>query len=115
MVFVFLRKDDFFGRYLPVNLQSRVVPGNGSFTLGGIEIVALVLEDDFIAQYAESVGKASWNEELAVIVFGQFHSYMLSESGRTLSDVHRHVEYRTLDDSYQLALSKRWFLKMQSA
>ena len=94
-MFVFFRKNYFVIRYAPVNMQVGVVPCDSSFTLRSVEVVTFVLEDDFGSEYAESVGEASWNEELAVIVLGEFYGYVLSEGGRTFTDVYGYIEHGT--------------------
>ena len=49
---------------MPVDVQIRVVPGYGTFGLGMIELIALVLEDGLMAQYCKAVGEAFGDEEL---------------------------------------------------
>lgn len=115
MMPVFFRKDDAFRRKPPVNAQIRVVPGQGTFMLRGIKVVAFILEYHFRSEHAETVGESSWNEELPVVVFGKFHSHVLAERGGTLPDVYRHVENGSFDNPHQFALGERRFLEMQSA
>ena len=43
----------------------RVVPRNGSFGFGMVEVVALVLEDCRLAEDGKAVGEAFGHEELA--------------------------------------------------
>ena len=76
---VLVAEDDFIGRDAPVDTEGWVVPCYGAFGLRGIEVVALVLEDDFVSKYGESVCKASRDEELTVVVFGELYGYVLSE------------------------------------
>ena len=43
-------------------------------------------------------------EELPVVFLGKFHGDVLSVGGRTLPDVHGHIQNRTFHAAYQLAL-----------
>ena len=56
------------------------------------------------------MGKALWNEELAMIVFCQFYSYMLAISRGALAKIYSYIEDSTFYAAYQLALcvSGRW-------
>ena len=58
--------------------------------------------------------KALRNKELTMIIFSQFHSYMLTICWRTLADIHGNIQYSTLHASHQLALCKRRSLEMQN-
>lgn len=109
---VFFRENDLLDRNTPVDTEGRIVPGDGAFMLGRIEIIAFVLEDHLVSQYAEAVGKASWNKKLEVILARQFYGYVLSEGRRSLTDVYGHIEHGTLNDPYQFALGKRRFLEV---
>ena len=112
---VFFREDNLVGRDAPVDAEVRIIPCQCAFALGSIEVVALVLEDDFGGEHAESVGEASGDEELAVVVFGQLNRHVLAEGGGAFADVYRHIEHGTLDHPYQLALRIRRFLEVQAA
>ena len=81
MMGIFFAEDNLVGWDAPIDAECGVVPGKGAFGLWGIEVVALVLEDDFIAKHTESVGKASGYEELAMVLFGKFATDLLSVSG----------------------------------
>ena len=115
MVPVLFRQDDPVGRDAPVDAQVGVVPCQRALALRRVEVVALVLEDNLGSEYAEPVGKAPGNEELAMVVLRQLHGDMLPEGGGTLADVHCHVEYGTFDHPYQFALCVGRLLEMQSA
>lgn len=112
---ILLREEDLVGRDPPVDRQIGVVPGQRTFRLRGIEVVALVLEDHLIGQDAESVRKTARDEELAMILFGQFHGDMLAEGGRAAADVHRHIQHGTLDHADEFRLCMGRFLEMQPA
>ena len=97
----------------PVDGEVGVVPGYRAFGLRGVEAVALVLEDHLLAQHAEPVGEPSRDEELPVVVFGEFDRHVLAEGRRTSPDVHRHVQYGALDDPHELRLREWRLLEMQ--
>ena len=61
------------------------------------------------------MGKSPGNEELAMIIFGQFHCDMLSEGRRTLADIYCDIQHGTLDYSDEFRLCIRRFLKVQPA
>lgn len=79
MVKILRRKNHLVGRDSPVYTQRWVVPRYGALAFRAIIIVALVLEYGHVAQHAEAVGKSTRDEELAMIVLGEFYGYVLSE------------------------------------
>ena len=88
--------------------------GRGCWCLhrpGGIEIVALVLEDGSLAQY----GKASWNEELTMVILREFYSHMLAIGRQTFTDVNCYIEDGSLDASNQFALGEGRCLEMEAS
>lgn len=56
------------------------------------------------------MGKALWDEELAMIVFCQFYSHMLA-----ISRGSSYIEYSTFYAAYQLTLCIRWALEVQAS
>ena len=56
-----------------------------------IELVTLVLKNSDIAQHCKAMGKTLRDEELTMIIFCQFDSYMLAISRAALTDVYSHV------------------------
>ena len=112
---VLLRQYRPVGGDAPVDGEVGVVPGDGSLGLRGVEAVALVLEDHLVAQHAEPVGETPRDEELPVVVFGEFDRHMLAEGRRASPDVHSHVEHGTPDDSHELRLREGRLLEMQAA
>ena len=81
MVLILLRQDQIPGRNLPVNAQGWIIPGNGALALGGVQVVAFVLEQCLVAQNNESVGKAAGDKELTVVISREFYSNVLAECG----------------------------------
>ena len=68
---------------------------NSSFGFGSIVVVALVLEDGFLAEYAEAVGKAVREEEHPMVVLGKLDGYVLPEGGRADTYIYRHIQHTT--------------------
>ena len=60
------------------------------------------------------MGKAFGDEELAVVVLGEFHGYMLSEGGRADADIDGYVENGTAHTTYELGLREGRTLEMQA-
>ena len=110
---VFLRQYRLLGGDAPVDGEVGVVPGDGPLRLRGVEVVALVLEDDLVAQHAEPVGEAPRDEELTVVVARQLHRHVLSEGRRASPDVHRNVQNGALYHAHQFGLRERRLLEMQ--
>lgn len=48
-----------------------------------------------------------------MIVFSQFYCHVLTESGRTSTDIHSHIKYGSTHTAHQLGLRKRGPLEMQ--
>ena len=61
------------------------------------------------------MGKALWDEELAMIVFCQFYSHMLAISRGSLANIYSYIEYSTFYAAYQLTLCIRWALEVQAS
>ena len=115
MVLVLLAEDDVAQRQLPVDADVGIVPGDGAFGLGVIEVVALVLEDGTLGKHGEAMGKALRNKELTVVLGTELAGEPLPEGGRGATQVDSHIEHPTLDAAHQLALGVRGLLEMQTA
>ena len=61
------------------------------------------------------MGKALWNEELAMIVFCQLYSHMLAISRGALANIYCYIEHSTFYAAYQLALGIWWALEVQAS
>ena len=61
------------------------------------------------------MGKAFWNEELAVIIFCQLYCHVLAISRRSFTNIYCNIEHSTFYAAYQLALSIRWALEVQAS
>ena len=67
-----------FGWDFPINTEAIIKDRDTSIGFRMIEVITLVLEDGGLGEDGEAVGKALWDEELAMIVFCQFYSHMLA-------------------------------------
>lgn len=61
------------------------------------------------------MGKALWNEKLAMIVFCQFYSYMLAIGRGAFANIYSDIEDSAFHTAYQLALSIRRTLVVQAS
>lgn len=73
MASVLLGKKYLVCRYPPVYAKRWVIPRDRALALRGVEIVTLVLEQGGLAEYAETMGKTPRDEELAVVLAGEFY------------------------------------------
>ena len=78
MLCIFLRKIGMFCWNFPIDTESVIEDADTTISLWMIEVITLVLEDGGLGEDGEAVGKALWDEELAMIVFCQFYSHMLA-------------------------------------
>lgn len=107
-------EDDICCGELPVDAEGGVIPGDAAFAVGSVVVIALVLEDGLLAQHGKTMGKATGDEELAVVLGTELHGHMLAEGGGTLADIHRYVEDPALDTAHELALAMRGALIVQT-
>ena len=61
------------------------------------------------------MGKALWDEELAMIIFCQFYSHMLAIRWRSLTNIYCYIKHSTFYAAYQLALGIWWALEVQAS
>ena len=61
------------------------------------------------------MGKASWNEKLTVVFFGQFHSDIFPKGRRTFAKVYGNIINSSTHNSHELGLGMFAFLEMQTA
>ena len=67
---VLLWKEGFIHGDLPIDAERFVENADATICLGGIEVIAFVLEHGGFAKDGEAVGKTSWYEELTMVIFG---------------------------------------------
>ena len=75
---IFLREIGMLCWNLPINTEGIIEDADTTISLWMIEVITLILEHSCFRKYGKTMGKALWNEELAVIVFSQFYSHMLA-------------------------------------
>ena len=78
---VFRRQKHLGGGDAPVDSECGVVPRDGAFGVGGVIVVALVLEERNGAQYRKAVCEAARDEELTFVLRRQLHGHVAAESG----------------------------------
>src|SRR5207247_2035709 len=71
---------------------------------GGVEVVALIKEFGFFAQYPEAVGEAARYEDLAAVVRGKLHRDPAAKMGRPDADIDRHIQNGATDHTAQFGL-----------
>ena len=96
----------------PINTESVIEDADASICLWMIEVITLVLEDGGLGEDGEAMGKALWDEELNMIVFCQFYSYMLAISRVAFADIYCYIEHSTFYATYQLTLGIRRALEV---
>ena len=78
MLRIFFGKIGMLGWDLPINTEGIIEDADATIGFRMIEVITLVLEDGSLGEDGEAMGKALWDEELAMIVFCQLYSYMLT-------------------------------------
>lgn len=99
----------------PLDTQLGVVPTDAGFGLWGIDVVNLISKDGLIAHDKEAVGKATGNEELALVVLAELAHHVLTKGRRVAAKVNGHIEHSALDDSDQLGLREFATLVVQAS
>ncbi len=112
---VFFGEEGFGWIYLPVDGEGFVLDGDAAVGFGVIVVIAFVLEYGDVTEDGEAVGKASRNEELAMVVFGQFYCYVLAVGRRAFADVDGYVEDCAFDATDELGLGIWWTLEVEAA
>ena len=105
-----------FGRVeLPVDAEGFVGDREAAVSLGGVVVVALVLEHGHVAQNGEAVGEPARHEELSVVILREFDGDMPTICRGTLADVDGHVENTAADAAHELGLCVWRTLEVQAA
>lgn len=107
MFCVLFAEDGFSCRDSPVNSQCLILDVDSTIGLGMVELIAFILKDSCFGKYGEAMGKTARDEKLSMVLFRQFHGYVLSECWRTVAYIYRHIQYCSLNAPYQLALGVR--------
>ena len=103
------------GWYLPINSKAIIKDRDASIGFWMIEVITLILEDSCFRENGETMSKALWNEELAMIIFCQFYSHMLAVSRGAFTNINCNIKNSTLYATHQLTLSIRWTLEVQAS
>ncbi len=111
---VFVAEDGLSGGDAPVDAKGVVEDADAAVGLRVVELVTLVLEDGGLAEYGEAVGEALRDEELAVVVFGEFYGDVLAVGRGAFTDVNCYVQDGAFDATNEFALCKRRALEMQT-
>ena len=90
---VFFAENGSFCRDSPVNAQRLVLDVDAAIGLGMVELVAFILKDSCVGEDGEAMGKTLRNEELSMVLFRQFHGYVLPECRRAFAYIYGHIEY----------------------
>ena len=114
-MFVFFGKEGVGGGDPPVDAQFGIVPGDGAFVGGTIEVVALVLEDDFFGEDAEAMGKTPRDEHHPVVLPCQLFRMPFPVGGRPFAKVHGNVQHGAAHHADELRLGVLPFLEMEPA
>ena len=105
-----------FGRVeLPVDAEGFVGDREAAVSLGGVVVVALVLEHGHVAQNGEAVGEPARHEELSVVILREFDGDMPTICRGTLAEVDGHVEDASADTAHELGLGVGGLLEMEAA
>ena len=100
---------------MPINTERCIKDADASISLRCIEIVALILEDCAFGKYSKTVSEATRNEELPMVVFGQFYGYMLTVCRTAFSDVNGYIQNCTFYATNKLTLGEGRSLKVKSS
>ena len=111
---ILFRKISVFRRNALIDTKRFIQDRDTTISLWVIEVITFILEYRSLRQDNETIRKALRYKELAMIIFRQFYSHMLTICRRTLADIHGNILHSTLHTSHQLALGKRRSLKMQT-
>ena len=115
MLRVLVAQDGMLRWDAPVDTERTVQNADAAVGFRMVEVVALVLEHSRLAQYRKSMGEASGDKELAVVIFRQFDCHVLPVGGAAAPYVNRHVQHPAAHTAHKFALREWRCLKMQAA
>ena len=115
MVLVFGTQNGVGNGYAPVNVETLVQKRDACIRLGGIIVVAFVLEHRFFGENGKTVRKTAGDEELEVIVLTEFHGNVLTKGGTALTNVYGNIEDATAGTTHKFALRVGHALIVQTA
>jgi len=112
---VFRAEDGPAFRDAPVYAEGGIQQGDAAVRPGGVEGVALVLEDGLGAEHREPVGESAGDEHLPVVFAAELDRDVLPVGGAAAADVHCDVEHRPSHDPHQFRLGEGRGLEMETA
>ena len=69
-----------------------------------IDVINLISKNSLFTEHKESMGKATRNKELALIILAQFHHYIFTESLAAPAQINGNIQNLAFDNTYQLSL-----------
>lgn len=99
----------------PLDAEAGVEERDAAVGFGSIIVVALILEDGYVAGDGKTMGETLRHIQLVMVVGSKLHHKMLPEGGRTLTDIHDDIYYAADDASHELSLGKRRALEVEAA
>ena len=88
----FSERRTFVHRY-PANLcLALILYTDAPIRLRSIEIIAFVLENSYLTQYRKSMSEPSRHEKLAMILFAQLNSHMLTIRWASFANIHGYIK-----------------------
>lgn len=115
MVLVFGTQNGVGNGYAPVNVETLVQKRDACIRLGGIIVVAFVLEHRFFGENGKAVRKTAGDKELEMVVFTQFHGNVLPKGGTALANVYGYIEDATAGATHEFTLRVGHSLIVQTA
>lgn len=114
MFFIFITEDAVALGNAPIDIQIRIAQQQSAIGFGMIEVIALVSEGSRITEHREPMRKPARDEELAVVLSGEFDGEPLSEGLTLVTEVNSDIKDGALGAADELGLRKRRTLEMQS-
>ena len=101
--------------YAPVNVETLVQKRDACIRLGGIIVVAFVLEHRFLGENGKAVRKTAGDKELEMVVLTEFHGNVLTKGGTALTNVYGNIEDATAGAAHEFTLRVGHSLIVQTA
>ena len=92
MLYILLREKGLIHWYPPIYAQTLILYTDAPIRLRSIEIIAFVLENSYLTQYRKSMSEPSRHEKLAMILFAQLNSHMLTIRWASFANIHGYIK-----------------------